>query len=205
MGHDRIVVAGTDTGVGKTMVAAMLTLGLDACYFKPLQSGTQGGTDTERVKALTGLPAGHFLPERYVFSRPLSPHRASELDGVEINPRALTLPPPASRPLVVELAGGLLVPVTRSLLQIDVLASWRVPVVLCSRTTLGTINHTLLSCEALRQRGIAVLGLAFVGDANEDSERTICAFSALRRLGRLPWIKKPTPAALRKAFKGFRV
>lgn len=200
MPADAIVVAGTDTGVGKTVLSAMLTLALDASYWKPVQSGGSEGTDSARVRALTGLPAGRFLPERYALAAPLSPHRAAELAGVCLSPEALATLPDPGGPLVVELAGGLLVPLTRSFLQIELLRLWRAPVVLCARTSLGTINHALLSCEALRARGIGLLGVAFVGEANEDSERTVAELSGARRLGRLPWLEDPGPASLRRAF-----
>ena len=121
------IVSGTDTGIGKTTVAAMLLLALDALYWKPLQSGTQGGTDRERVQALTHLPADRLLPERYVLSQPLSPHRAAELDGVAIDPKSLAVPA-AERTLIIEGAGGLLVPITRQLLQIDLFTDWDLPV-----------------------------------------------------------------------------
>ena len=111
------IISGTDTGIGKTTVAAMLTVALDAHYWKPLQSGIEDGTDTQRVQALTGLSNDRFLPERYILSRPLSPHRAAELDGVEIG--AISLPN-VDGTLIVEGVGGLMVPVTRRKLQIDV-------------------------------------------------------------------------------------
>jgi dethiobiotin synthetase len=197
-----IVVSGTDTGIGKTTFAAMLTLALDGFYWKPIQSGTTEGTDTEAVARLTGLPRERFVPERYVLSQPLSPHRAAELDGVEIDPDALVLPGrmPGGRPLIVEGAGGLMVPVNRRTLFIDVLQRWRTPVVLCARTALGTINHCLLSVAALRSRDIPILGIAFVGDEMADSEGTIVAFSGLRRLGRLPRLAELTPSSLSAAF-----
>ncbi|MBI4422305.1 MAG: ATP-dependent dethiobiotin synthetase BioD [Elusimicrobia bacterium] len=205
MGTEAFVVAGTDTGVGKTTFAAMLTLALDGFYWKPVQAGSGGsgaarGTDTERVRRLTGLPPERFLPEAWRLDRPVSPHRAAELSGARVDLAVLSVLPRVGRPLVVELAGGLLVPLTRSVLQADLVARWRAPVVLCARTALGTINHTLLSVEALRARGISILGAAFVGDAEEDSERTICDFARVRRLGRLPRLETLGPATLRAAF-----
>lgn len=194
-----LVVAGTDTGVGKTVFAAMLTLALDGCYWKPVQAGSQGETDTEQVRRLTGL-VDRCLPEAYRLSRPLSPHRAAELDGAVLDPARLSLPG-TERPLIVELAGGLLVPLTRQTLQIDVLARWAVPAVLCARTSLGTINHTLLSVEALKRRGVPLLGVAFIGEAQPDSEQTIADFCGVRRLGRLPPLQRLAPAELRRAFK----
>jgi dethiobiotin synthetase len=198
------IVSGTDTGIGKTTVAAMLVLALDALYWKPIQSGTQDGTDSERVRALTLVPADRLLPERYVLSQPLSPHRAAELDGVVIEPEALAVPA-TGRTLLIEGAGGLMVPITRRLLQIDLFAGWDLPVILCARTALGTINHTLLSIEALRSRRMRLHGLAFIGDDNPDNVDMIAAISGARVLGRLPRLEALDRAALLAAFaRGFR-
>lgn len=198
------IVTGTDTGIGKTTVAAMLVLALDAAYWKPIQSGTDDGTDRQRVQALTQLPDDRFLPERHVLSQPLSPHRAAELDGIAIQPDALA-PPGSDRTLIVEGAGGLLVPITRDKLQIEVFAGWNLPIILCARTGLGTINHTLLSVEALHRRRMRLHGLIFVGDDNPDNMRTIAEFSAARILGRLPRLDRIDRGALLDAFaRGFR-
>ena len=198
------IVTGTDTGIGKTTVAAMLVLALDAVYWKPIQSGTEEGTDRQRVQALTQLPDDRFLPERYVLSQPLSPHRAAELDGIEIKAEALVLPA-FDRTLVIEGAGGLMVPVTRNKLQIDVFADWSLPIILCARTALGTINHTLLSIEALRGRHMRLHGLIFVGDDNPDNMRTIADFSGARILGHVPRLDRIGRAALLDVFsRGFR-
>jgi dethiobiotin synthetase len=198
------IVTGTDTGIGKTTVAAMLVLALDAVYWKPIQSGTEEGTDRQRVQALTQLPDDRLLPERYVLSQPLSPHRAAELDGIEIKAKALVLPA-FDRTLVIEGAGGLMVPVTRNKLQIDVFADWSLPIILCARTALGTINHTLLSIEALRGRHMRLHGLIFVGDDNPDNMRTIADFSGARILGHVPRLDRIGRAALLDVFaRGFR-
>lgn len=191
------IVSGTDTGIGKTIVAAMLTAALDAFYWKPIQSGVEGGTDKQRVQALTGLPDGHFPPEEYVLSQPLSPHRSAELDGVEIDAFPL---PRTDRTLVVEGAGGLMVPVTRRKLQIDVFKEWAAPIILCARTGLGTINHTLLSVEALRQRRMTLHGLIFIGVDNPDNMRTIVDFSGARLLGHVPHLEGIDRAALLGVF-----
>lgn len=197
-----LVVTGTDTGIGKTVATAMLMLALDAVYWKPVQSGTADGTDTATVMALTGLGPGRFLPERWVLTEPLSPHRSAELDGVEIDAEALVLP--ARRPrepvLIVEGAGGLMVPLNRRTLFIDVFQRWDVPVVLCARTILGTINHSLLSIEALKRRNVPLLGILFIGDAAPDNEQTICAFGGVKRLGRLPMLPTLNAPALATAF-----
>ncbi|MBK8211146.1 MAG: ATP-dependent dethiobiotin synthetase BioD [Rhodospirillales bacterium] len=197
-----LVVTGTDTGIGKTVVAAMLTLALDAVYWKPVQSGTADGSDTATVAALTGLGPESFVLERYVLTEPLSPHHSAELDGIEIDPHALTLPAAAAdgRLLIVEGAGGLMVPITRRTLYIDVFQRWGVPVVLVARTALGTINHSLLSIEALRRRDVPILGIVFVGDSIPDTERTICEYADVTRLGRLPRLPELNAAALQAAF-----
>ncbi|MDA8108830.1 MAG: dethiobiotin synthase [Betaproteobacteria bacterium] len=195
----RFVVTGTDTGIGKTVFSAALTLALAGVYFKPVQSGLEEESDTDAVRRLTGLPAEHFLPERYRLRNPLSPHRSAELDGVEIDPARLTLPR-VERPLIVEGAGGVLVPLTRRVLYVDVFARWGAPVVLCARTGLGTINHTLLALEALRRRSVPVHGVAFVGEANPDNERTIAETGAIRVLGRLPRLAELTRERLAEAF-----
>jgi dethiobiotin synthetase len=196
-----LIVTGTDTGIGKTVVCAMLTLALEGIYWKPIQSGTNGGTDTQRVRALTDLPPSHFLPERYVLREPLSPHRAAELDGITIALESLDLPQTdGNRRLIVEGAGGVLVPIDRQTLQIALFSRWRAPVLVVARTTLGTINHTLLTLEALQRRAIETMGIIFVGDAMPDTERTIAEFGGLRILGRLPILPALDAGTLREAF-----
>ena len=199
------IVTGTDTGIGKTTVAAMLTLALDACYWKPIQSGTQEETDRQRIQALTALSDDRFLPESYVLSAPLSPHRAAELEGTEIDPKALVIPV-SDRNLIVEGAGGLMVPLTRGKLQIDLFAAWMAPIILCARTGLGTINHTLLSIEALRRRNMSLHGLIFIGDHNADNIRAIVEFSGVQLLGHVPLLARVDRAALLSVFAaGFRI
>jgi dethiobiotin synthetase len=195
----RVVVTGTDTGIGKTVFAAALAGALDAFYWKPVQAGLDEETDRETVSRLSGLPQELLLSEVYRLKTPASPHLAAKIDGIVIDPDALALPE-VDRPLVVEGAGGLMVPLTPSLTYIDVMARWRAPVVLCARTTLGTINHSLLSIAALRARSIPLLGVAFIGDENEESERIICDMGKTKRLGRLPRLASLTAETLRAAF-----
>ncbi len=195
----RIVVTGTDTGIGKTLFSAALVAALYGVYWKPVQAGLDEETDRETVQRLSGLAAGRMLPEAYRLVTPASPHLAAEIDGIVIDPAALALPA-SDRALVVEGAGGLMVPLTRDVTYLDVIAGWRAPVVLCARTMLGTINHSLLSIEALRARGVDVLGVAFIGEAFEESERIIAEMGRVRRLGRLPVIADITPASLKSAF-----
>jgi dethiobiotin synthetase len=195
----RIVVTGTDTSVGKTIFAAGLTRFLDGAYWKPVQAGLDGETDTDVVRRLSELSSDRTVPEAWRLSTPASPHLAAERDGVLIDPDALTLPS-TTRPLVIEGAGGLMVPLTRRVLLIDVFARWRVPVVLCTRTSLGTLNHTLLSLEALRRREIPIIGVALIGDAHPDNERTLAAIAGVPVLGRLGRLDPLTPQTLRTAF-----
>jgi dethiobiotin synthetase len=194
-----IIVTGTDTDVGKTVFAAGLTQFLDGVYWKPVQAGLDGETDTEVVRRLSDISPDRTLPETWRLRIPASPHLAAELDGVSIDPDALILPS-TTRPLVVEGAGGLMVPLTRSVLFIDVFAKWRAPVVLCARTTLGTLNHTLLSVEALRRRDIPIIGIALIGDAHPDNERTLGAIGEVPLLGRLGRLDPLTPQTLKAAF-----
>jgi dethiobiotin synthetase len=201
----RIVVGGTDTEIGKTVFAAGLADLLGANYWKPIQAGLEGDTDSEIVAQLGGLSEDRIVPERYLLRTPASPHHAADLDGVRIAVEALEMPESGARPLVIEGSGGLLVPLNRTTLYIDVFASWRVPIVLCARTALGTINHSLLSVEALRNRKLDILGIAFIGDSNPESERIICEIGGVRRLGRLPMLSPLTTSTLRAAFQnGFR-
>ena len=195
----RIIVTGTDTGIGKTVFAAGLTRLLDGVYFKPVQAGLDGETDTVAARRLSGLPAMRTLPEVWRLNTAASPHLAAERDGVVIDPEALALPT-LDRPLIVEGAGGLMVPLTRDVLYIDVFAAWRAPVVLCTRTSLGTLNHTLLSLEALQRRAIPILGIALIGDAHVDNERTLREMGRIPILGRLPRLDPLTPQSLASAF-----
>lgn len=178
------IVTGTDTGIGKTVFAAALSRAIDGCYWKPIQAGLEDGTDAETVRKLSGLSPERVLPEAYKLTVPASPHFAAECDSLTIDHTNLKVPE-TERPLVVEGAGGLLVPIDRETLQIDMFASWRLPVILCARTALGTVNHSLMSLEALRGRNMPVFGIAFIGDENADSERTICEMGNVKRLGRL--------------------
>ena len=190
----RFVVTGTDTGIGKTVFSAALARALRVPYWKPVQAGLEEETDSQIVARLADVPV---FPEAWRLATPASPHRAAEIDGVNIDPEHLT--PPTGN-LIIEGAGGALVPVTRSLLYADLFAKWQIPAIVCARTALGTINHSLLTIEALRSRGVPIHGLAFIGNAVEDSETIITEISGIRRLGRLPHIDPLTPETLMAAF-----
>ncbi len=194
-----IVIAGTDTDSGKTVFSAGLVAALDGYYWKPVQAGLIGETDSQIVRRLSGLGPNRILAESYRFATAASPHFAAERAGVTIDAATLDIPSTPG-PLVIEGAGGLAVPLTRNLLQIDLFARWKAPVILVARTRLGTINHSLLSIEALKRRAIPILGVAFSGDANADNERTICEIGGVKNLGRLPFVDPLDARALRAAF-----
>jgi dethiobiotin synthetase len=194
-----IVVTGTDTDVGKTVFAAGLAGALGAHYWKPVQAGLDDGSDSLSVAALSGLPPERILPEAYRLNTPCSPDRAAKIDGVEIDPARLT-PPQIAGPLIVEGAGGAMVPVNRDIVFADLFARWGHPVVIVARTTLGTINHSLLTIEALRRRNVPILGVAFIGEPVEHSEATIARLGQVKRLGRLPHLAPLNAATLATAF-----
>ena len=188
----RYVVSGTDTDVGKTVFCAGLAAMLGARYWKPVQAGFP--TDSQTVAALAGV---EILPEAYCLKLAASPHQAAEDEDITIDPDRLI---PPQGPLVIEGAGGLMVPLTRHTLFIDVFARWQIPLILCARTRLGTINHTLLSIAAIRARAIPLHGVAFIGEANDESERIIAEIGQVKHLGRLPPIEPLTPARLAGIF-----
>ncbi len=201
----RFVVTGTDTDIGKTVFAAALAGALGASYWKPVQAGLDGGSDAARVAALSGLARGKILDEAYRLETPCSPDRAATLDGVTIDVERL-VPPTVPGPLVIEGAGGVMVPLTETVVFADLFARWRLPVVLVARTTLGTINHSLLSIEALRRRDVPILGVAFIGDPVPHSEEAIMRLGGVKRLGRLPILPTLDAASLRAAFAtGFAI
>lgn len=200
-----IVIVGTDTNIGKTMCSALLMSALEGTYFKPVQSGSREDNDTKTVKELSGLSEEHFLNEKYLLTEPLSPHRAAELDNVVVEEALLTLPQNVKfNPLIVELAGGLMVPINRHTLFIDVVKKWNeklgAKVILCARTSLGTINHALLSAEALASRDIDLAGIVFIGEDDEDNRKTTLQFSKSRELGYIPRLEKINKEVLIKTF-----
>jgi dethiobiotin synthetase len=196
----RFVVTGTGTGVGKTVFSAALAGAMGASYWKPIQSGLEGETDSETVRRLSGLGPSRILPEAYRLRLPASPQIAAAHEDIGIEASRLSIPRlPGS--LVIEGAGGLMVPLSNTLLQIDLFATWGLPVILCALTSLGTINHTLLSIEAIARRSMRLHGVVFVGEHEEEVEKAILSFGKARRLGRLPPLDPLNAAQLAEAFR----
>ncbi len=193
----RLIVAGTDTDVGKTVVSALLVQGLAALYWKPVQSGLADGSDSQWVQERLSLPPERILQESYRLQAPVSPHWAAEQEQLLIDPQRLTLPA-GNEPLVVETAGGVMTPLGRDWLQIDQIRSWGLPVVLVARSGLGTLNHTLLTLEALRHRSIPVLGLVLNGPLHPDNPRTLVDLGGVPVLAQLPRLEPLTAAALQR-------
>lgn len=193
-----VFVTGTDTGVGKTVVAACLARAWRAGYWKPVQTGTAtADDDTATVVALAGLSSDHISAPAYALRAPLSPHAAAELEGVRITMDAITLPQTA-HPLVVEGAGGLFVPLNDRDFMIDLMARLALPILLVARSTLGTINHTMLSLAALRSRGLPVAGVVLNGPPNAGNRVAIERFGQARVLAELPRVDPLDGAAIER-------
>ena len=179
-----LIVAGIGTEVGKTVASAVLVEALQADYWKPVQSGYPPDSDTNTVRSLISNPRSRFHPETYLLREPLSPHAAAAAEGVIIDPARLVAPKTGNS-LVIELAGGLMVPLTETYLNIDFVAQLGYPVVLVTRNYLGSINHTLLSVEALRRRNIPILGLIINGPSVPATESVLLNYTNLPCLVRI--------------------
>lgn len=178
------IIAGVGTEVGKTVVSAIFTEALQADYWKPVQSGFPPDSDTETVRSLISNERTRFHPEAYRLREPLSPHAAAALDGITIDPDRL-VPPQTNNRLLVELAGGLMVPLTTTYLNIDLVQRLGYPVVLVTRNYLGSINHTLLSVEALRTRNLPIAGLVINGPSVPATEAVLLSYTGLPYLLRV--------------------
>jgi len=196
---ERCAVAGIGTGVGKTLVSALLVERLGASYWKPIQAGGLVHTDTEEVRRLVTLSRARFLPEAYSLKAAMAPHAAAAQEGLTLRKEDLSLPD-VDGPLVVEPAGGVLVPVADGLLNIDLLKYWNLPVVVVSSYYLGSINHTLLTVEALKSRDLPLAGIVFNGERNDQSRGVILRETGLKCLLDLPKLRPPVIPAHVKAY-----
>ncbi len=178
-------ITGIGTDVGKTVVSAILSEALEATYWKPVQAGDLDFSDTLKIKAYCSDKV-RFLQERFRLNTPASPHLAAKLDGIEIQLSDFELPQVKGN-LLIEGAGGLLVPINeKGLLYIDLIQHFNLPVILVSRHYLGSINHTLLSLEALKNRNINVEIIVFVGDENPATESVILSHYQIQKVIRIP-------------------
>ncbi len=199
---NRFFITGTDTNVGKTTVAALLCAALDAIYWKPIQTGTRDGADRATVMRLAELPRRRALPEAYRFAPPVSPHLAAQRAGIRIDLRKIKLPAIAAHEnLIVEGAGGALVPINSTQLMTDLMSHLGLPVLLVSRTALGTINHTLLSIAALRAARLDLRGVIMVGKPNRENRRAIEHYGEIAVVGAVPLLKKINRATLLRVFR----
>jgi dethiobiotin synthetase len=181
-------VTGTDTDVGKTVVSAWLLAHLDACYWKPVQAGAEPETDSATVRRLAEVSADRILPEAYLLSEPIAPHEAAQRTGIAID-MAKLVPPPCDRPLVVEGAGGLMVPLTDEAYVVDLATELHLPLILVARSTIGTINHTLLSLEAIRRRGLPLAGVVINGPETPHNRAAIERYGQVEVIAEIPWLE----------------
>ena len=192
----RLFVTGTDTGVGKSYVAALLAVGLEAAYWKPVQSGADA--DADWVRGVTGLPAERILPETYRLRAPLSPHEAARREGVQIEMSRFALP--VQKRLIVEGAGGVMVPLDDRHLMVDLMVDLGLPVLVVARSELGTINHTLLTLDQLRRRGCPLLGVVVNGPPNPANCQAIAHYGEVPVLAAIDRQVELSPIKVRPLF-----
>jgi dethiobiotin synthetase len=195
-----LFVTGTDTGVGKTLLAAVLVAALNRRYWKPIQTGAIEGTDRQQVMQWTGLPAAYTHPETLLFDPPVSPHLAAQQKGIAIDIQSICRPSDPSA-LVIEGAGGILVPINKEALMLDLIRHLSAPVLVAARTSLGTINHTLLTVHTLRNAGVEIRGVVMIGKENADNRHAIEHYGSVPVVGAIPWIDIIDRPALLSVFE----
>lgn len=196
------VITGIGTGIGKTLVSSILVEALEADYWKPIQAGDLEKSDTLTVKELISNPVSVLHPERYRLTQPLSPHAAAKLDGVEIKLSDFSLPE-TNNNLIIELAGGIMVPINTTELNLDLLKQWNLPIILVSQNYLGSINHSLLTLDVLKNNNLTLAGVVFNGDRNEASENFILNYSKVKHLGHIPLLQEVNIQAIKKTADSF--
>jgi dethiobiotin synthetase len=197
-------VTGTDTGIGKTVVSALLVAALDAVYWKPVQSGACDGTDRQAVLQWAELVEDRALPECYCFAPAVSPHLAARMAGVRIDLEKIIAPVSVDgRRIIAEGAGGVLVPLNHEQTILDLIVRLGFPVIVTARTALGTINHSLLTLRTLRAAKASVLGVVMVGEESVENRRAIETYGRVPVIGRVPILDKICRSALIGAFDSF--
>lgn len=199
----RFFITGTDTGIGKTVVSALLCAALEAIYWKPIQTGTREGTDRTTVIRLASIPRSRTIPEVYRFAPPVSPHLAAQRAGVRISLQKIRMPEiPTHEHLIAEGAGGALVPINATQFTTHLMKHLKLPVLLVSRASLGTINHTLLTVAALRAARLDLRGVIMVGKPNRDNLEAIEHYGHVAVLGTVPFLAKINRESLLQVFRG---
>jgi dethiobiotin synthetase len=198
----KVVITGIGTEVGKTIVSAVFCEAFGLDYWKPIQSGAIEDNDSTSISKLV-IKKITVFPNSYCFQEPLSPDQAAKLEGVVIDPNELKLP--TSENLLIEPAGGLMVPLTSDgFLFSDQLKIWNLPIILVSRFYLGSINHTLLSLELLKSKGLHLAGIVFTGDVNAESEATIRHFAPTTHFFNVPWTENLSPEFIQEQAQNLR-
>ena len=185
MPNRTIFITGIGTGIGKTIVSAALVEKLKADYWKPVQSGDLDNSDTLKVKSLITNTISVFHPEAYRLTQPFSPHKSAAIDGISIDKNKIIIPD-TDNTLIIEGAGGLMVPLKDNFLMIDLIKQLNAEVILVSQNYLGSINHTLLSIDALKNHNIAIKGIVFNGLKDIYSKEFILDYSGVELLGHVP-------------------
>ncbi len=194
---NQFIIAGIGTEIGKTLISAIFRQGMQADYWKPVQSGNPEEADALFIGQMTRVPKGKIWDSSYMLTQPLSPHTAAEIDGIRISLDHIQLPL-TERSLIVELAGGLMVPLNESETNLDLIAHIALPVILVSKNYLGSINHTLLSYEILKAKQIPIAGIVFNGPANASGERFILQHTGLKVLLRVPELAQINPEIIQE-------
>lgn len=196
MEKNTVVLSGIGTDVGKTVVSAIVCEALQSYYWKPVQAGDLENSDSIKVDRLTSNTT--ILEEKFRLKTPMSPHAAADIDGISISIDDFVVPKVDGN-LIIEGAGGLMVPVNNEgVTYLDVFEKWKLPVILVSRHYLGSINHTLLSIDALNNRQIPIEGIIFVGDEHPTTEEIILKSTGVRMIARIPLVDEITPAFVRE-------
>jgi dethiobiotin synthetase len=199
-----LFVTGTDTDVGKTVLSALLVAALPAAYWKPIQTGREEGrsrTDREAVLAWTAMDPAYAFAETYVFDPPVSPHLAARRAGVAIGLDSIRKPNTSGLRLVIEGAGGAMVPINDTDLMLDLMTRLDARIVIATRTTLGTINHTLLTLDAVRQKGLELAGVVMIGEENIDNREAIERYGGAPVVGWIPPLRQIDRDALTEVFE----
>ncbi|NOQ70839.1 MAG: dethiobiotin synthase [Crocinitomix sp.] len=194
----RIFVTGIGTEIGKTFCSAIIVEALKADYWKPVQAGELDQLDSDFVRNAISNTTSKIHPEQYLLSEPMSPHAAAKIDGIILKPEDFVVPETAND-LVIEGAGGLMVPLNHTGdMLVDLIPKVADEVILISKNYLGSINHTLLSIELLKQRNIPIKGIIFNGDANPETEAIILSSTGLKCLGKIPMMDQELKGFVRE-------